>query len=281
MQKKNLAAHALHFIYRFWQKHDHRYPSSREIANELKISVNQWDGIRKQLFEAGLLKDSVWKIQFTPDGLKEMKECDTDEVDIPVSTKQASDIKPGEKINSVQPIHDFIENALEIPLLGMVMAGPGDNLKAYGGDETFSIPAFDNLPPTDKLTLWQVEGTSMLHEGINPDDYIITEKVSIWEIKDDELIITYYLPEKYARMKQDEIDLARQDPENFSGPTLKYYKLMHQDKKDIARLSWQSELENNPNPIFTRALDSDRIWRVVAVYAPEKFRFYNKRAARS
>lgn len=285
MGNKNLAGRALHLIYRYWQTHDHTYPTSRDIAIALGISVNQWGGVRKQLIQRGLMKNSpVWKIQFTELGLQYLQDNDSANLDM---IEQYSDRPIEREIQEIEQRKQYTRNStaknfesnLEIPILGMVMAGPGDNLKAFDGTETVSIPTLYDLPEVESLTVWQVEGTSMLHEGINPGDYIITKKVNFLEVNEGDLIVAYYLSDEYNKnkYKQEDIELAIQDPSNFNGPTLKSFRKMEKDRRPIYELSWRDERDSKDvTKLFSRYLDVDQLWKVFAVYSPEKFRFFRK-----
>jgi len=283
MSKKNLAARALQIIYRYWSDHDHGYPTSSEIANALDITVNHWDRVRADLVEQGYLKrEGLWGIRITGKGLGEMRANDLPmpQLPLPISTKISEQLLLQKQQSINELTSKLKQNSIlpdewsQVPLFGQVKAGSGarlDDLIELPGDETIGIPhQFNDLAHIGTL---EVQGVSMVHENVFPGDYVIFEKVDFLKFTDNDLVIVRYLPEEYNQKTREDINLALQDHNILSGPTLKYFfREARGDREPIYRLSWKTEAQKSEFKIHTRYIDPNSCGRVIAVYRPESFR---------
>lgn len=287
MSNKNLTGHALQIIYRFWFSHNHAYPTSREIVDELTnllkpkkpFSVNDWGGIKNRLMRKGMLRSSeLWGFEFTNKALESLQGELGDKPIIvenklspTLSKKSEGKIKGFGKL--LKTDHSS-GNYVDFSLYGAVKAGVGsrlDDLAVYSGEESISIPHTES--DISKVFVLRVDGESMIHEDIFPGDFIVVEKVSLIELREGDLVVVKYLPEGFNKKTREEVDLARQDVHSFEGPTLKYYSKQKKGSGEIMhRLSWKTDAQESPFAIHTRYIDPDEVGKVVAVFTPERYR---------
>jgi len=161
----------------------------------------------------------------------------------------------------------------QLPLRGMVKGGraaQGEieiDLKDFVDENASTIP-IPFIQSMENVFALQVVGSSMEHENIYQNDYVIVEGFTENEWpKQGELIITKYLAPK------DELYVEGATPSSASqgsvpddvleGPTVKFY-FDKADEERPYRLSWRKDVYQSPYTIVTKYIVP--IGRVIGVY---------------
>lgn len=298
MSRKNRDSEALSLIYNFWRENNRSYPTSSSVAKKMNISISHFGNLRRRLFRKELLtKSIVWEFELTE------KACEALESNLNLGENFQTLLKENPPVSKIvrkqkqsKPLEyiDFVENvqqnlrddadesnllrALDIPIYGQVRAGKNTETDDLIVDLS---PSGDTLPIPDidagqKVYALEVVGDSMLSEHIVEGDYVIVEQVSLMQIKEGDLIVASYLKEKFNTIDQKSFNYATKIPNNYGGPTLKYYSrsfsnrvLPSGEKEPIHVLSVRrgKDMEiNQKNTIRTRYLEPDSIGRVIAVH---------------
>jgi SOS-response transcriptional repressor LexA len=268
---------ALRLIYEYFRETG-KYPSNRQIANWLSISMNQWGNTRrvmianKKLIEsksgdfklhADVLDDLLQEEQQF-DKLKSNEEQGKPQIKLPLPDSKEK--KPSQQINVRSDLRSSVREITPaiIELMGEVQAGttlgPDDLRVAFSTNtEPLSLPDIEQGQDVFAL---EVTGESMVSDNILPQDLIVVEKVGIDQIKIGDLIVTRYLKVKFNKLSKAEIDDILSNADNYDGPTLKYL-IKKEDGVGYVLAPKNRDLRYT---IETRQIKVDEIGRVVAVH---------------
>jgi len=213
------------------------------IEDRLHLEKNSVSGLKRKLIDKGYLEENRFDFLLTP---------------------QAQDYLT----NSNTPLSLRILTSLQLPIFGQVRAGKTkqDEIRVELTDLTGENPSTISIPDikVDKglpIFLLQVMGKSMEHENIYEGDYVIVESYAEDQMpRQGEMIVTKYLA---ARDEPEFEALGYVSDELLDGPTLKIFVEKANDERPY-RLSWQKEVDKNPDTIQTKVIRP--IGRVIGVY---------------
>lgn len=279
---------ALKIIYDYWKKNG-AYPSNAEMVRLLTDvkDANRWGNTRRAMFKNGKLKKSlVWDFELPDDILVNLKANDNRAQEMATTPSKpqtplarTSSVLPLSSPSKINPQFTPRNKSLqpgEIPIYGQVRAGtdrgPDDlavDLSPSG--DTLSLPDVDEGRSVFAL---EVQGLSMVSDSILPNDFVIVERVSFPEIKDGDLIVAKYLKEEFNEITDsDTMDAALDNPNNYKGPTLKYFRrLLAKNKfsngQEFEETRYQLAPKNRQPEytITTRHISSDDLGRVIAIH---------------
>lgn len=278
---------ALKIIYDYWKTNE-AYPSNVDMVKFLSDikDANEWGNTRRAMIKNGKLIESlVWDFELSDEVLANLRANDKRAQEV---TSFASEYQPDGKSHSTKTSTLLTKTALklipasgsvqpgDIPIYGQVRAGtdrgPDDlviDLSSSG--DTLNILDVDDSRPIFAL---EVQGRSMVSDSILPNDFVIVERVSFPEIKDGDLIVAKYLKEEFNRINDLEmIDAALDNPNNYDGPTLKYFrrlpvkaKLANGQEFEEVRYQLAPKNKDPHYTVITRHIVPDDLGRVISVH---------------